>query len=119
MSTPNAELAYKVLDYIDAHPAEWHQRSWVCGSAACFAGWAVRLSGCVIAQKYPDDPDSAYVTDGPQGIVGQQVGDAAEYVLGMRRYKDGRDDLFDAWNTREDLGRITAEIFGPRPDGGV
>ncbi len=27
-------------------------------------------------------------------------------------------ELFSATNTREDLGRLVAAIFGPRPDGG-
>jgi hypothetical protein len=47
--TPNAELAYKVLDHIDAHPQQWRQGWWFteldCGTAACFAGWACVLSG--------------------------------------------------------------------------
>ena len=40
---------------------------------------------------------------------------AAE-LLGINRWDEG-DDLFDICNTREALGRLVAEIFGPRPGG--
>lgn len=43
--TPNAELAYRTLDQIDASPEHWRQSSWVCGTSYCFGGWAVVLSG--------------------------------------------------------------------------
>lgn len=33
---PNAELAYAVLDQIDAHPETWDQGDWDCGTTACF-----------------------------------------------------------------------------------
>ena len=36
----NVELAYKTLDYIRAHPEEWSQQIYMCGSMACFAGRA-------------------------------------------------------------------------------
>jgi hypothetical protein len=39
----NTELAYKTLDYIREHPEEWSQRTWVCETAACFAGRAVLI----------------------------------------------------------------------------
>lgn len=103
-STPNTALAYRVLDQIDAHPETWRQSG--------FAGWAVRLSGGKLLQEELD----TFVIAAPDGlgITGLPVDEAADKLLGH----DGRtdtDDLFDAANTREDLGRLVAEIFGPRP----
>ena len=112
MSAPNAELAYRILDQIDAHPDSWDQGVWDCGTSACFAGWAVRLSGGSA------DMD-AYVVDGPPELVGMHVETAARTVL---RLDDGEDEVDDGWlfgpdNDREGLGRMVDEIFGPRPGG--
>jgi hypothetical protein len=43
----NNELIDKVLDYLEQHPKEWNQTSWMtpCGTQACFAGHAMLLSG--------------------------------------------------------------------------
>lgn len=122
MTAPNAELAYRVLDHIDAHPETWDQSSWVCGTTACFAGWAVRLSGAEIEQSDPDEIDSAVVVGGPAELIGAEVRDAAVNLLGSycvapRNLDDHRPgNLFSDSNTREDLGELVAEIFGPRPD---
>jgi hypothetical protein len=114
--TPNIELAYKALDHIDAHPEQWDQGIWIieseCGTVGCFAGWAVLLAGGTVgltAGRY--DP---VVTGGPEGIVGLIVDDAAEVLLRSDCIAGNR-DLFDPHNTRGDLGRLVAEIFGPRP----
>lgn len=111
MTTPNAELAYRVLDHIDARPETWEQATWDCGTAACFAGWAVRLSG-----------GTAYgskVVAGPPELIGEHVEYAAYRVLGICEFHgpDANDWLFDPDNTREDLGRLVEAIFGPRPGG--
>lgn len=113
MSAPNAELAYAVLDQIDAHPETWNQATWDCGTAACFAGWAVRLAGGKVEKGGLLDP---FVVEGPEDIVGLEVPEAAELVLGSDCRTDF-DDLFDAAHSREDLGRLVAEIFGSRPGG--
>lgn len=127
MSTkPNAELAWRVIDHIDAHPQSWDQEHWVCGTSACFAGWAVRLSGAEIAQIHEDVIDSAIVIGGPQSLIELPVDEAAEMVLRIGRhgphgdYIDVRQagDLFAGGNTREDLGHLVAKIFGPRPMAG-
>jgi hypothetical protein len=117
---PNAELAYRVLDHIDANPEQWRQKEWIsrldgadCGTAGCFAGWASLLSG--------DEPGWAFSDDDTTDIVVLDdestpwVGDRAAELLGITT--EQQDELFDGWNTREDLGRLVAEIFGPRPGG--
>lgn len=108
---PNAALAYRVLDQIDADPETWDQATWDCGTTACFAGWALRLAGG------HSENDVVY---GPPALAGMTVEKAAYEVLGISETSSGGPDdwLFDADNTREDLGRLVAEIFGPRPDGG-
>lgn len=121
MTAPNAELAYAVLDQIDLHPETWNQGTWDCGTAACFAGWAVRLSGGV-ADTDPNSDSEGTVIIGPPGLVGLDVQDAAIHVLGTSGwtpspdYPEEMDWLFSADNYREDLGRMVAEIFGPRPE---
>jgi hypothetical protein len=115
---PNAELAYRVLDHIDAHPEQWDQGIWIresdCGTAGCFAGWAVLLAGGTVGTAVSGfDPPP--VTGGPREIVGRSVADAAELLLGSDHIAGDR-DLFDANNTREDLSVLVAEIFGPRPE---
>lgn len=116
MTAPNAELAYKVLDHIDANPNEWKQSTWQCGSAACFAGWAIRLSGGTLSERPIPD-----VVKGPEELIGLVVDEAAYRVLGIDDVtagdlgNDDDDWLFGEDNTRDDLGRLVAEIFGPRP----
>lgn len=112
---PNAELAYRVLDHIDADPDSWNQRRWACGSAACFGGWAIQLgAGATIEYLH-----SAEVTSGPAEMIGMAAEEAANKVLGLDSGWVGDVDtsewLYDPDHTREDLGRLVAEIFGPRP----
>lgn len=119
---PNAELAYLTLDQIDAHP-ELHSQSWWftvtdCGTVACFAGWTCVISG-----------DKPSALDRPMHVLeigtdvsfvvlpdGEKVyaSDRARELLGIDKLTARR--LFDGSNTREDLGRLVAEIFGPRPE---
>lgn len=121
MTTPNAELAYKVLDHIDAHPELWRQDIYIgkaeCGTVACFAGWACILSG----EKPKFRSWNRFSTDVLDAAEFVFVGDRAEELLRANRYVDeGTDyesDLFAEFNTRWDLGRLVAEIFGPRPGG--
>lgn len=119
MTTPNAALAYQVLDHLDAHPQQWNQSRWIgkaeCGTVACFAGWACLLRGEQLS------------TEDELGIMlrsGMSIPDKAEQLLGASRFVgsvvDGdweEEDLFGESNTRDDLGRLVAEIFGPRPGG--
>lgn len=124
MSGPNAELAYKVLDYIDAHPEQWDQDEW-CGTAQCFAGWAVSLSignpefafnfgGLHISTHAARALgfESRRVMENFAAKMQVDAGNVDEYGDPMYTY-----DLFDAGNTRQQLGDMVAEIFGPRPGG--
>lgn len=109
MSTPNAELAYRVLDQIDAHPELWDQAVWDCGTTACFAGWAVRLSGETSSN---DDGADNYTPDVAARLLGFDRRDEMDEITDAA---GEREWLFSSENTREDLGRMVEEIFGPRP----
>ncbi len=41
----NVELLHKVADVIAKHPEQFDMLTWDCGTTACIAGWALRLSG--------------------------------------------------------------------------
>lgn len=137
MSKPNAELAYRVLDHIDADPKSWDQGRWIrktdCGTAACFAGWAVQLAGGKIEfdrwgwEKVELDGE-VYTRDGVYGfadvalraldIEDDYVPGAPGTDCGVPGCEDEDHEpprLFDAANTREELGEYVRAIFGPRP----
>jgi hypothetical protein len=112
----NAELAYRVLDHIDAHPETWHQDVYICktecGTGGCFAGWTTFLSGAT--PSYSEE--SALVTSlvFVNGRL-ERVGSLAKNLLGLPSYSVEATDLFNPENSQEDLGRLVREIFGPRP----
>lgn len=119
MTTPNAELAYRVLDHIDAHPRSHMQDVWVattpCGTIACFAGWACLLNGdqVVYADEDEVETDDVFV-DGAHAFIA----DRAAALLGIEPDGGGRTGyrLFEPRNNRETLGELVEEIFGPRPE---
>ena len=117
---PNAELAYRVLDHIDAHPEQWDQGAWwtqtKCGTAGCFAGWTAALSDVQLGgwNVHPK------VVVGPGDLLGLQVDHAACKLLGIPddiwRDADGTPrSLFDPVNDRAALGGGVLALFGPRP----
>jgi hypothetical protein len=118
----NAELAYRVLDYIDAHPDTWDQTQWIrqtdCGTAACFAGWACLLSGYEPAWFGSSLADWVHPSGDDSNTYDVEI--CAAELLGLP-YEDQNEALharlFDESNDREDLGRWVGKIFGPRPDG--
>lgn len=122
MTAPNAELAYRVLDRIDAHPKQWDQGTWLyekgnCGTVACFAGWASTLAGYEPELGHwmtfhNETTRSALAMTSPSGDR-MDVREAARIELGISG--EQADYLFAGGNTREDLGEYVAEIFGPRP----
>lgn len=87
----NVALLRQTMDYIEAHPEEWDQRVWSCGTTACFAGWAVKLSGI--------DIDAAVCDMG--GGVTASVGIVAQELLGIT--DKAADALFSGCNRMGDL----------------
>lgn len=120
MRTPNADLAYEVLDYIDAHPEQWDQSTYqqeLDGTMVrCFAGWAIALSGIEIPLNA--DGDWLPIMRDGQRVSPRQL--ASELLgLDIDRHINlggaGYIDLFESRHSREDLGAYVAFVFGPRP----
>lgn len=121
MSTPNAELAYRVVDAIKEHPEHFDMDEFVhvplgmidtgigldeltgqaCDTTACFAGWAVALSGY-------------RMTAFGRVEIGEKkrpVSALAAELLGIGEYD--AHELFYSCNENW-AGEVT-RIFGPRP----
>lgn len=108
---PNVPLLRKVLEHVESIPEwdparrcdMWCQSTWIttlwdketwlerCGTAACFAGWAVILSG---------EEESPYVSTGEQ----------ARRLLGITPREASI--LFAGDNTIEDLRQFAEEFAG-------
>lgn len=109
--SPNTALLHQTLTHIETHPDQWHQLDWAtrteCGTAYCFAGWAVQLAR-------PDaEPDfdggrstSVVIVDG----VPRSIEVLASDLLGLDI--DQSEDLFACENTLDDLRRIVRELTG-------
>jgi hypothetical protein len=118
---PNAELAWRVIDHIDAHPDQHDQGHWVrqtdCGTTACFAGWTTILSGDRPVTELPGYVDgfTDVVTVDPEGrSYDLTVQARARELLGITH--QAAHDLFYNAMSLDDLRDAVAEIFGPRPE---
>jgi hypothetical protein len=112
---PNAELAWRVLDHIDANPEQWDQGKWIgeaeCGTVACFAGWTVLLSGGEI-----NTSSESVTIPGRPDLKDLHIEQAAQRLLGVRGdVMVLYGDPFDGLLTRDELGERVTAIFGPRP----
>lgn len=123
--TFNKQLADQVLAQIEAHPETWDQTDWRtqrdCGTAYCFAGWAVEMSGRQYAVSVNCDccnsavvalPDEAYAEPlsdfcdcdhGGEDVNVVTTYEAAHRALGL---KAGTRGLFNGGNSLADLHRI-------------
>lgn len=134
MSTPNVALLRQTLEHVKTNEGDWIQNQWItpaderedpsCGTAYCFAGWAVALSGYKIErtgnvrtnQLPPEMVDHLDAEDRvfPSGYAGGPVaecGSVAAVLLGIRHF-DGRGGchLFCGHNDLDDLERMVAEL---------
>lgn len=116
--TVNVPLLRKTLEHIEAHPEEWDQSSWSCGTSGCFAYHAAMISGGEPVDMYlgyvvseEDDPsDQVYLAAiGRPAMV--HVATRAVRVLGLDEHP-GDTRLFNGDNTLDDLRRIVAELSG-------
>ncbi|WP_119728368.1 hypothetical protein [Thermomonospora amylolytica] len=119
---PNVSLLRLVLTHIEMHPHQWNQRDWrtlsECGTAYCFAGWTVVLSG----GKFAVNPYSNQICQTrvvPAGVdptdvtKWQHVAEYAADLLGITPPIRGDaviHPLFLAINTLDDLRRVVAEL---------
>lgn len=113
----NSFLLDATLDYIEAHPEEWTQDQWRCGTSACFAGHATRLAGARWKAQQPNGGDFgdlgyfAVVT--PDGETTHVQWYAAD-VLGLSWHQ--RRLLFSGVNTLEDL-KLLVKLIKDDVDG--
>jgi hypothetical protein len=136
---PNVELLKRTLQHIEDHPESWDQTAWVtpedfrtddgCGTAYCFAGWAVELSG-VTPTSGASLPLAALSTDvqerlNPWMIWGDgaekrtNIESAAAALLDIDRWNGDDPHLFDGNNTLNDLRRFVAELCGDTAPAGA
>lgn len=145
--TKDAVHAYRVLDLVVANPAHHNQRMWwdggnvgpevaepTCGTAGCWAGWAVALKPGWSIQRVAvvlGDPDGYFVAVSPDDRI-LDINEAAEEILSIGELIEteygtirahGVDEdgspiyLFYGHHDVEDLARLIPLVFGPRPDG--
>lgn len=107
MPTPDVELAERVLEQIETHPEQWRQGLWAlrtdCGTAYCFAGWAVKLglpqAEFLFGTATYTDAQAVYVHVPGEGAGSIQAYAAEALGLGP----DAADALFWGENTLDEL----------------
>jgi hypothetical protein len=131
MATPNVALLKQTLERIKNNPETWDQANW-CGTAQCFAGWAVTLAGMranILRETVAVDdmPNELATAVGPD-VEEISVREAAVIALGIADVElpDVDDEwpdvepelisaasvLFYSGNTLEDLEQYVAELCG-------
>lgn len=124
---PNIELLNRTLDHIKTNPDTWDQAEW-CGTAQCFAGWAITLAGARAGIRPGGDPISVYVDDMPDDLAALvdpdiewlTVRKAAELALDivnvtlfdleLEEELTAAGVLFYSGNTLDDLEHYVAEL---------
>jgi hypothetical protein len=119
--TPNVPLLRKTMEHIEAHPQEWDQQVWRCGTTMCFAGTACDLDGGQWADAdMPEDEDAPYLLrrDGePEEDTYTNIGPGLIHAATRARRILGLDEtqadfLFGTSNTLDYLRAGVAELCG-------
>jgi hypothetical protein len=114
----NVEKCEEVLQFIKDHPEKHDQGTWGhetdCGTAACFAGWAVLLNGYELQLQF-GDPFGGHCFDVKSLKTGVRsaVATAAAEVLELT-YGEAM-TLFHAGNTFEELEQMVKNISNGDP----
>lgn len=102
------ELLDDALAHIRAHPEEWDQAEWVCGTTACLAGHLVMLGdGATIEDLHR--MEGAGDGDGPC------ISERARQLLGLPRSSNQSGEatamvLFGGGNSLDDLERFVGHV---------
>lgn len=120
MTERNTELLERVMRHILDHPEEHNQNSWghrtQCGTAACFAGWTLLLTGqgeflpCRLATEEngewtPTDGEYLWI----KGDDGEgDISDHAAGLLGLKEWEANR--MFAPSNTRPMLELMVKDL---------
>lgn len=121
----NVDLLDKTLDHIHTLEAfreegveigdRWNQGNWAlqeeCGTACCFAGWAVKLAGHRLVTTGEctcgcGSYSNELVVELPDGTT-ERVAEVAKRELG---FAGDEIELFNSGNLLEDLDRIVGQI---------
>ena len=104
---PNLDLYDRALAHITAHPEQWVQEEYRCGTGMCFAGHTAVLAGG--RWLYPGHPRSDLLVAEP-GDPEEDIWDAcisahdrARRLLGLT--EEQADRVFVGTNTLDDLRR--------------
>lgn len=96
------------LEYIKAHPDEWDQSTWFCGTTACLAGHIALLDGWEPTDDY--QPGLGYHVI--NGDTVDAVDAVAADILGISRIEGGV--LWDSRNTLAQLEHHTLRLEADR-----
>lgn len=118
MTRPNAELAWRVMDHINAHRAAFNMADWwdnpdedpvtledlveECGTTACFGGWAIALSGYTMGRGVTLDGEAVCFS----------YSEFAQKLLGL----SDTDASYLFYVSNDEIDRAVVNVFGPRPD---
>lgn len=104
MAERNVELLEATLQFIKDNPDKHNQNMW-CGTAQCFAGWAIALKGW---ERYTDDLPMVQ----REGLA-LRIPTAAKNELGLSEYEALI--LFDGSNTVDMLELMVKDLVNGAP----
>lgn len=127
--TPNAELAYRVLDHLTANPHQYDPivaSGWYDADGYAtdendgtligdFEAWACLLSGDRNLEDF-DDGNGYYGVITADGVAVDMEKRAVE-LLGLTPDVNDWVLATEEGDTLADLAAAVAEVFGPRPEG--
>lgn len=93
------------MDHINAHPEEWDQGVWVCGTTACIAGRIILQAGLtVLAAENAQERGTRVVRNGVMTSTYDAARDLAHLTDAEAQY------LFEAFRTLTELRHDTARL---------
>lgn len=110
---PNVPLLRKVWEHVKERPADYRQEKWVslaegsCGSAYCFAGHALLMSGHEL--RLQDRWTTGMILDG-KPTDGYGVANAAAKELGLPFTV--ADEIFRGYNSLDTIKVLVENIIG-------
>lgn len=104
----NTELLEQVMQHITDHPEQHDQLLWVnqCGTAACFAGWAVILDGWTVL--HDEDACEPWVSKPTHWYPQEPISRRAVRLLGLTSVEAHK--LFEPDNSREMLALMVKDL---------
>ncbi len=113
---PNAYLLRRTLAHIEAEPHSWNQFVWArrtdCGTAMCFAGWAVTLAGAQVDfRRFGDELSTNVITPESRSELGLRtlyIDEAAQELLDLSL--EEAEELFAGANSIKRLRALVAEL---------